>query len=121
MQAVVVKAVVAKPKNEPQMRTKVVKSKLKNESPQPPSFGMKQQQDEWMLTNAWKITFLSTLTHALYMSEKPFEDFKLNSSEFLKTMQTIFDLVFPHITYSLSSSDELVKKVPFMLLSLPSY
>jgi hypothetical protein len=81
---------------------------------------MKQQQTQWMSTIKWKITFLSTLTHALYISERPFEDFSVCSPELLATTQRIFDLVFPEVIYELSAGDTVVKMVPLLFLLLPS-
>ena len=63
---------------------------------------------------------LSTLTHTLYISERPFEDFRICSPKFLETMQTTFDLVFLEIVYQLSPSDAIVKMVPSLFLSVPS-
>lgn len=111
---------MTKPKNEQALRTnlKAETSKPKNERPS--SVDLKQQQTEWMSTIKWKVTFLSTLTHALYISERPFEDFRVCSPEFLVTMQVVFNLVFPEIVYKLSPSDAMVKIVMFLFLLLPS-
>ena len=109
-------ATVTKPENEPILRKKAEKSKPKFESP--PSVDMAEQA-LWMSTNKWKITFLSTLTHTLYISERPFDHFRICSSEFLETVQTVFDLVFPEIVYQLSVNDAVVKMVisiVFMLI-----
>lgn len=106
-------ATVTKPENEPILRMNAKKSKPKSESP--PSVDM-AQQILWMSTNKWKIMFLSTLTHTLYISERPFEHFRICSPEFLETTQKVFDLVFPEIVYQLSPNDAIVKMVPSLFL-----
>jgi hypothetical protein len=61
----------------------------------------------------WRNEFLPTLYHALYVSESPFKHFRKESDEFLKTLQDVFDIVYPDISYKLSVRDALVTLVPF--------
>ena len=84
MQVTNAKATVTKQENE----TLRVKSKLKSESSV--SVDMTQQA-KWMLSIKWKVTFLSTLTHTLFISERLFEDFRVCSPEFVETMQIVIE------------------------------
>ena len=61
----------------------------------------------------WTRVFLPTLTHALYISEKPFNDWARDSDIFLQTVQTTFDLSFTNISYQLSLRDSIVQAVRF--------
>lgn len=61
----------------------------------------------------WRNEFLPTLYHALYVSESPFKHFRKESDEFLNTLQAVFDIVYPDISYKLSVRDALVTLVPF--------
>ena len=73
---------------------------------------------EWTRDSRWATIFIPSLTQALYTSRKPFEDFKRDSAAFLDTIQKVFDASFPHIEYTLQSSDALVGEVWFRLLSI---
>ncbi|KDR82214.1 hypothetical protein GALMADRAFT_135578 [Galerina marginata CBS 339.88] len=57
----------------------------------------------------WTDAFLSSLAHALYISQKPFKHFKSKAPEFLQVVQEIFNLSYPEIELALRSNDELVK------------
>ena len=59
----------------------------------------------------WKHVFLSTLTHALYISHEPFMDWTIDSPAFLATMQNVFNLSFPNIDVALSVNDKLTDMV----------
>jgi hypothetical protein len=59
----------------------------------------------------WKHIFLPTLTHALYISRKPFMDWTINSSAFLAIVQNVFNLSFPNIDVALSMKDKLTDTV----------
>jgi len=59
----------------------------------------------------WAAAFIPSLTQALYTSHKPFEDFKCDSVAFLNTVQEVFDISFPHIEYTLQSSNALMGEV----------
>lgn len=55
--------------------------------------------------------FLPTLTHALFTSKDPFEEFWPSSPAFLVTIQEIFRLVYPHIEYDITENDPIVDEV----------
>jgi hypothetical protein len=59
----------------------------------------------------WKRVFLPTLTHALYISCKPFVDWTIDSPTFLATVQNVFNLSFPNIDVALSAKDKLTDTV----------
>jgi hypothetical protein len=61
----------------------------------------------------WKEVFIPTITHAFFISDEPFKQFKRESAEFLKTVQDVFDVSFPDIGYTLNLRDDLVEKVCF--------
>ncbi|KAF8800254.1 hypothetical protein BYT27DRAFT_7175602 [Phlegmacium glaucopus] len=63
---------------------------------------------QWTCNPQWAAAFIPSLTQALYTSCKPFEDFKRDSAAFLDTIQEVFDTSFPHVEYTLQSSDALV-------------
>jgi hypothetical protein len=71
------------------------------------------QSQQLMEGAKWRNEFLPTLYHALYVSESPFKHFRKESDEFLKTVQDVFDIVYPDISYNLSVRDALVTLVPF--------
>ncbi|KAF8230072.1 hypothetical protein L208DRAFT_1378685 [Tricholoma matsutake] len=58
----------------------------------------------------WTRRFLPTLTQALYTSSSPFTHFAMQSSQFLQTVQAIFDLAFPTVTFVLQPDDKLVSE-----------
>ena len=59
----------------------------------------------------WANTFIPTITHALYVSREPFVDFTSESTDFLSTVQNVFNLSFPNIEYELTLDDLIVKTV----------
>jgi len=59
----------------------------------------------------WTDVFLPSPVHALYMSCKPFKQFKAKAPKFLKIVQKVFDLSYLEIDLTLKANDELVKKV----------
>jgi hypothetical protein len=59
----------------------------------------------------WARVFMPTITHALYISRKPFVDFTLESPEFLVTVQKAFDLSFPNVDFELAPDDLIIKTV----------
>jgi hypothetical protein len=59
----------------------------------------------------WGKTFLPTLTHALFTSKGPFEEFRPSSPAFVATIQEIFRLVYPHVVYDITESNPLVEEV----------
>lgn len=52
----------------------------------------------------WTRTFLQTLSHALYVSNHPFTDWTWGSVVLLKTLQGVFDISFPNISYKLTGT-----------------
>lgn len=72
---------------------------------------------KWTRDPQWAAAFIPSLTQALYTSHKPFEDFKRDSAAFLDTIQEVFNASFPHIEYTLQSSDALVREVCYLLLT----
>ncbi|KAF8238944.1 hypothetical protein L208DRAFT_1374869 [Tricholoma matsutake] len=58
----------------------------------------------------WTRRFLPTLTQALYTSSSPFMHFTMQSSQFLQTVQAVFDLAFPTVTFVLQPDDKLVSE-----------
>jgi hypothetical protein len=59
----------------------------------------------------WARVFMPTITHALYISHKPFVDSTLESPEFLMTVQNAFNLSFPNVDFELAPDDLIVKTV----------
>lgn len=47
----------------------------------------------------WTAVFLPTLTHALFISKRPFQEFKPSSPIFVATVQQILRLVYLHDAY----------------------
>ena len=67
--------------------------------------------EQWRKDPCWTRVFLPTLTHVLYNSEHPFTDWTLDSSKLVPIVQTVFDLSFTNISYTLSLGDSVVKGV----------
>jgi len=59
----------------------------------------------------WAKKFLPTLTHALYVSKDPFEDFRSSSPTFTATFEMIFRIVYPNTKYDITQDDVLVEEV----------
>ena len=59
----------------------------------------------------WTQTLLPTLTHALFVSKDPFQDFKPSSPVFLVTFQKVFKLVYPNVPYDATSANVLIVEV----------
>jgi len=59
----------------------------------------------------WAKTILPTLTHALYISKDPFEEFKSLSPSFIATVQKVFDLVYPHAMHDVTEGDAVLEEV----------
>ncbi|KAH9066932.1 hypothetical protein EDB83DRAFT_2519235 [Lactarius deliciosus] len=57
----------------------------------------------------WKHVFLPTLSHAFYITDHPFTDWIWESNTLLQTVQIVFNLSFPNISYMLSVQDKVVK------------
>jgi hypothetical protein len=58
----------------------------------------------------WTTIFLPTLSHALFISKRPFQEFKPSSPNFVATVQQILRLVYSHDTY-VTKEDVLVEEV----------
>jgi hypothetical protein len=59
----------------------------------------------------WAHVFMPTITHALYISRKPFVDFTSKSPEFLITMQNALNLSFPNVNFELAPNDPIIEMV----------
>ncbi|KAH8990664.1 hypothetical protein EDB86DRAFT_3080297 [Lactarius hatsudake] len=57
----------------------------------------------------WKRVFLPTLSHALYITDHPFTDWTWESNTLLQTIQNVFNISFPNISYTLSGQDKVVR------------
>jgi hypothetical protein len=94
---------------------KTTTSKAKNTKVKKESKAIHQMRalkmDDLLGDPRWTGTFLPSLAHTLYISHKPFKDFKTKAPEFLEIVQKIFNLSYPEIDLVLKSNDELVKKV----------
>ena len=66
---------------------------------------------EFLHDARWSNILLLTITHALYSSREPFIHFTGDSTIFLATVQTSFDLSFPNVDFKLTSDDPLVATV----------
>jgi hypothetical protein len=94
-------------------------SKVKNDSSDDEDGKMDAHTARWIEEAAWKKLFLPSLYHALFISEKPFLDFQLDSPKFLMIVQDVFDLAYPNDTVVLRATDGIVKLVclsPFLYL-----
>jgi hypothetical protein len=58
----------------------------------------------------WTTIFLPTLSHALFISKRPFQAFKPSSPIFVATVQQILRLVYSHEIY-VTKDDVLVEEV----------
>lgn len=68
----------------------------------------------------WINIFLPTLTHALFISKQPFQDFRPSSPIFVTTIRRIFGLVYSHTTYDIDKDNILVAEVSRRSLLWPS-
>lgn len=59
----------------------------------------------------WTRTFLPTLSHALYVTDYPFRDWAWDSDVLRETIQVVFDLSFPNISYVVTRQDCIIKAV----------
>jgi hypothetical protein len=62
----------------------------------------------------WTRTFLPTLSHVLYVTNSPFKDWTWGSDPFRKTIQAVFDVSFPNISYTVTEQDCITKAVHVM-------
>jgi hypothetical protein len=76
------------------------------------------QVEKFMKDVNWTCCFLPTLTQALYTSSSPFVHFAMQSSQFLQTVQAVFDLAFLTVTFVLQPDDKLVTEVHTTLMCL---
>ena len=89
----------------------IKQSKAKNDSSDGEDGKMDAYTARWIEEAAWKKIFLPSLYHALFISEKPFLNFQLDSPKFLKIVQDVFDLAYPNDTVALGATDGIVKLV----------
>ena len=62
----------------------------------------------------WTHTLLPTLSHVLYVTNSPFKDWTWGSDPFRKTIQVVFDVSFPNISYTVMEQDCITKAVHVM-------
>lgn len=84
---------------------------VKNDSSDEEDGKMDAHTTKWIEDAAWKKIFLPSLYHALFISERPFLDFQLESPSFLKIVQDVFDLAYPNDAIPLQATDAIVKLV----------
>ncbi|KAF8260211.1 hypothetical protein EI94DRAFT_1706466 [Lactarius quietus] len=65
--------------------------------------------EQCLSDSRWTHIFLPTLNHYLYLSKRPFADWTFESDTILPTIQTVFNLTFTNISYTLSLQDTVVK------------
>jgi len=58
----------------------------------------------------WTTVFLPTLSHALFISKRPFQEFKLSSPIFVATVQQISRLVYLHDAYDKDVVEEVSRR-----------
>ena len=56
----------------------------------------------------WAKVFIPTITHELYTTREPFLDWTPESEIFIATVQRVFNLSFPNVTYTISAGDCIV-------------
>jgi hypothetical protein len=61
----------------------------------------------------WAKVFIPTITHAFYVTHEPFLDWTPESAAFLTTVQHVFDLSFPNVTFVLTDDDGIVDTVSY--------
>ncbi|KAH8977283.1 hypothetical protein EDB86DRAFT_3092671 [Lactarius hatsudake] len=61
------------------------------------------------MTHVGSVFFLPTLSHALYITDHPFTDWTWESNTLLQTIQNVFNISFPNISYTLSGQDKVVR------------
>ncbi|KAN0132292.1 hypothetical protein V8E53_009892, partial [Lactarius tabidus] len=93
--------------------TKAAKATVKNitlyseeehKNVKPFARGYSDMAQECLNDPRWTRTFLQTLSHALYVSNHPFTDWTWGSVVLLKTLQGVFDISFPNISYKLTGT-----------------
>jgi hypothetical protein len=73
-------------------------------------------QSKWFSGPQWTKIFIPSLSEALYVAQYPFDDFKKDSPQFIKTVQDIFALLHPEIIYKIHAKDKFIEKVrPIMI------
>lgn len=61
--------------------------------------------------NRWARTFIPTITHMFYTTREPFLDWTPESTVFIATVQRVFNLCFPNITFTVSAHDRIATTV----------
>jgi predicted thioredoxin/glutaredoxin len=69
------------------------------------------QVEKFMRDVKWVQHFLPTLTQELYTSLSPIADFGKQSPQFLQTIQDVFNIVFPTVSFVLRPDDKIVAEV----------
>ncbi|PPQ88864.1 hypothetical protein CVT25_009052 [Psilocybe cyanescens] len=85
-----------------------LKAKSEVADPSEKKKGKAQKEDglqEFLTDARWKDLFIPSITHALYVSREPFPDWTTDSKTFLATVQKVFNVSFPNVTYTLSAGD----------------
>lgn len=75
-------------------------------------------QSKWFSGPQWSEIFLPSLSQALYVARNPFDDFKKDSPQFIKTVQDIFALSHPEIIYKFRAKDKFIAKVRLIMMLL---
>jgi hypothetical protein len=63
------------------------------------------------LSANWAKKFIPSITHALFVSLRPFRDYKMSSPVFIATLQVVFSAVYPDINHKITSSDVIAVTV----------
>ena len=59
----------------------------------------------------WSKVFLPTLTHLMFVSEYSFKSFKSKTSSFIANVQEAFNATYPHVSYRVTSGDDIAMVV----------
>ena len=66
---------------------------------------------KWLSDVRWRSTFIPSLNHALFASDEPFVHFKVQSDAFQQTVQTVFNVSFPNVRYTVVKGDAVFEVV----------
>jgi hypothetical protein len=55
--------------------------------------------------------FIPTITHTFYLTHEPFLDWAPKSMVFIATVQQVFNLCFPNVTFTVFARDRIVSTV----------
>ena len=76
-------------------------------------------QSKWSTGPQWSVVFLASLSHALYVAQNPFDDFKKDSPQFIKTVQEVFAVSHPEIVHKFHAKDKFIEKVSPVTCTIP--